>query len=211
VNPVYWFVRGLHTRNMASFFQASGYDDKANSFLLEKNRHYQIAMKLDKNNEPHLSASAYAVMKSGLPESLKQQAIEAELNLGGSGESDTYYWYLHWSNVNELQKQGRFDEADVALQRMKNELAETGQKNTFDKLVKKIEKELKIKKAISENKKIVKKSPPKKAQQSARDHEAFTEEKVKEQYYRNLAVILIVMVVLAVIIFMFELKRRKRK
>lgn len=202
-NPVYWFVRGLYARNLASFYQQQGDHSLVDKMIDEKDKFFLLAMSLDKKNEPHLSASAYAAMKTGLPAEFKQQAIAAELALGGSGESESYYWYLHWSNINELNKAGRLQEATVALDKMKQELSESDHKSDFDVLVKKIDDELKIKK--TENKK------DRSEQKASRDHQAFTEENVGEAYYRYLAIIAAIMAVIIFIVVMVELKRRKMK
>ena len=201
-NPVYWFVRGLHAKNLASFYQHSGAAGQVDKMMKDKNKFYLLAMDKDKKHEPHLSARAYAEMKSALSGTAKQQAIEAELKLGGSGENESYYWYLHWSNVNELQKQGRLEEAEVALNKMKNELGASDQQDVFKVLVNKIDAELK-------NKKIQKSSAPKK-QTAVRDHKAFTEEEVEDNYYRYLLMIAGAMLVMIFIVVIVELRRRKK-
>lgn len=199
LNPVYWFVRGLHAKNLASFYQQLGNSNKALSFIKEKNKYYEMAMSIDKKYEPHLSARAYSAMKSGLSDVLKQQAIKAELDLGGSGENESYYWYLHWSNVNELQKQGRMDEAEDALAAMKKELSESDQKGVFNKLISKIEHQLESKKI----KKEIESPKP------TRDHKAFTEDGEKSDYYYYVIIILGIMFGLVIIAVIFELRRRK--
>ncbi|MDH5394026.1 MAG: hypothetical protein OEY11_12630 [Gammaproteobacteria bacterium] len=142
-NPVYWFVRGLHARNMASFYQQSAQKDRVAENIEAKNKYYQTAMELDKSAQPHLSATAYAVMKPGLPDELKQYAIETELNRGGSGENESYYWYLHWSNINALSQQKRFDEAQRAVDRMQKELRDKGlEDSAYLSLLKKAEAEV---------------------------------------------------------------------
>lgn len=200
LNPVYWFVRGLHAKNLASFYHQLGSSKKSLSFIKEKNKYYAMAMDIDKQYEPHLSARAYAAMKPGLPDVLKQQAIKAELDLGGSGEDESYYWYLHWSNVNELQKQGRIAEAENALAAMKKELSESDQKRVFNKLISKVEYQLKSKKI----KKVI--EPPK----SKRDHKAFTEDGEKSDYYYYVIIIFGIMLGLVVVAVIFELRRRKK-
>lgn len=200
-NPVYWFVRGLNAKNIASFYDQLNNNNKALSFIKDKNKYYAMAMDVDKKYEPHLSARAYAAMKAGLPGALKQQAIKAELSLGGSGENESYYWYLHWSNVNELQKLGRVDEAEAALADMKKELNENDQKDVFNQLVNKIAHELKnknVKKDISSSKP----TPVKKS---------LSEESQKDDYYYYYVAITIgLMLVLIVLGVMFELRRRKK-
>jgi len=202
-NPVYWFVRGLHARNLASYYQGAGDASLVDGLITNKDTFYTRAMTLDKENAPHLSARAYAVMKSGLPAELKQQAIQAELALGGSGEDESYYWYLHWSNVNELQKAGRFEDADAALNKMKEELSASGHQADFDVLMKKIEGELKNKESENKKEHLLQNVEP--------DHQTFTEESMADVYYRYLAIILAMMAVIIIIAVLFELKRRKKK
>jgi len=207
-NPVFWFVKGVHAKNMASFNKQSGNEAKVIHWMDVKTKNYLKAMMLDKENKPHLSAASYAVMKSGLPLPHKQRAVEMELNLGGNGENDSYYWYLHWSNINELQKQNMFKEADEALLRMKQELALSDQADTFSGLVKTVDEELAALKKAAQSKsikKVQKKSPP------VRKHQAFTEEQAEEKYYQYLVLVGIVMAVIIVLLLLFEFKRRKNK
>lgn len=203
LNPGYWFVRGLHAKNLISFNLQKGDVGNISSLVKEKNKYYAVAMDLDKKYSPHLSANAYAAMKSGLPAVLKQQAIKAELALGGSGENESYYWYLHWSNVNELQKQGRMGDAEQALENMKKELKNSGQEHTFKTLVKKIGQQLK------EKKQAMPAADTKLG--SVRNHTSFTEEGVDEEYYRYVMIVLGIMLVLIVVAVMLEIKRRKSK
>ena len=207
-SPVFWFVKGLHAKNMASHFKQRGNDAELSRWLDLKTKYYQRAMQLDKINQPHLSAASYAAMKPGLPPSLKQRAIEMELNLGGNGENDSYYWYLHWSNINELQKQKLFDQADAALQRMKQELEVSDQSDVFESMVKTIDTELREMKLSSTSKQ---KKPNKKALPAVRDHQAFTEEQAEDKYYQYLTLVGLIMLVIIVLLLLFELKRRKNK
>lgn len=201
LNAIYWFVRGLNAKNMASFYQRLGDDSRVVSLIQDKNKFYEKAINMDKDNEPHLTARAYASMKAGLPNDLKLQAIKAELKLGGSGENESYYWYLHWSNVNELKKLGHIDEAQQALADMKKELMESDQKQDFESLVIKIEKDLNKKEKPAANSKV----------DSEREHKAFTEEGVEDDYYRYLVIILGLMLILIVIAVVIEVKRRRKK
>lgn len=201
LNAIYWFVRGLNAKNMASFYQRLGDESQVVSLIQDKNKFYEKAINVDKDNEPHLTARAYASMKAGLPNDLKQQAIKAELTLGGSGENESYYWYLHWSNVNELKKLGRFDEAQQALVSMKNELMKSDQNQDFESLVSKIEKDLNKKEKPAANSKV----------DSEREHKTFTEEGVEDDYYRYLVIILGLMMILIAIAVAIEVKRRRKK
>jgi len=200
INPIYWFIRGLHAKNMASFYQQNNQPDKVVDKIKEKNKFYLKAMSVDKKHSPDLSARAYAAMKSGLPDDSKQQAIAAELGLGGSGESESYYWLLHWSNINELKKLGKLDEAKIALANMKKELAESEQKDTFKSLVDKIDEEIKPKEKPAAEKKAADIKEPK----------AFTEESSGDEYYEYLKILFILMFVLLVVAGFIEYKRRHK-
>ena len=68
-------------------------------------------------------------MKHGLPESLKIEAIQKEVQLGGNAPNESYYWHLHWSLVNSLEQAGRFEEAEAALDNMKQEMENQGVTN----------------------------------------------------------------------------------
>lgn len=208
-NPVFWFVKGLHAKNMASYFKQRDNKTEVSRWLDLKTKFYQKALQLDKTNKPHLSAASYAVMKPGLPPPFKQRAIEMELSLGGNGENDSYYWYLHWSNINELQKQKMFTQAEAALQRMKQELEASGQGDVFESLVKKIDDELRKVKPSSSSKQ--KKSNNENSSPAVRDHQAFTEEQAEEKYYQYLTLVGLVMLVIVVLLLLLELKRRKNK
>ena len=201
-NPVYWFVRGLHAKNLASFYQQSGATGQVDKMMKDKNKFYLLAMDKDKKYEPHLSARAYAEIKSALSGAAKQQAIEAELKLGGSGENESYYWYLHWSNVNELQKQGRLEEAEDALDKMKSELSAGDQQDTFNVLVNKIDNELKNMKR--------QKSSVHSKQTAAKDSKPVVKDKAGNQGYPYFIMIAGIMLVIIIIVVMFELRRRKK-
>jgi len=199
-NPIYWFTRGLHAKNMASFYQQNNQPEKVADKIKKKNKFYLKAMSVDKKHSPDLSARAYAAMKSGLPDESKQQAIAAELGLGGSGESESYYWLLHWSNINELKKLGRMDDAKTALANMKKELAESDQKETFKSLVKKIDKDIKPKEKPAAETKTDRKKEPK----------AFTEESSDDEYYEYLIMLFIAMLILLIVAGLIEYKRRHK-
>lgn len=210
-NPVFRFVQGMHAKNMASFEKKQGNVVAVEKWLMKKDEYYIQALELDKEHKPHLSASAYATMKKSLPEKYKQQAIESELKLGGNGENESYYWYLHWSNINELQKQGRIADAEKALQKMRSELAEQGlSADVYHQLVDKAEHDVVERKNQMENTATAEKVKPQKIKPE-RDHTAFTEENVEGQYYRYLIIIGATMLVLLIVVMLFEIKRRNRK
>ena len=205
-SPVFHFVQGLQARNMAGLEQQLGHEAESAKWMEKKQSSYVMAMTLDKQYSPHLSAAIYATMKKGLSGENKQRAIESELKLGGSGENDSYYWYLHWSNVNQLQKLGKIEEADEALAKMKEEIEQSGRSaEIYKQLAGKAETDLDKKKSQLEQQK------PKQKLKPERDHKAFTEEDVEEEYYGYLLVVGLVMLILIVIGLMFEKRRRKKQ
>jgi len=205
-NPVFRFVQGLQARNMASLEQRLGDAIKSAHWLQKKQDYYVMAMALDKKQSPHLSAAVYATMKKGLSGDEKQQATQNELKLGGSGENDSYYWYLHWSNINQLQKQGKIEEAEKALTAMKKEIEQSGKSAEIY-----LQLAGKAKADLDKKKTQLKQANTKQASKPERDHKAFTEENVEEEYYGYLLVVGLVMLVLIVIGLVFEVRRRKKR
>ena len=128
-DPGLYFLKGLNLSLLSSLYAKQG-NALAPQALKNKLAAYKKAIELDSQTSPKLSAFAYATMKHGLPESLKIKAIQKELKLGGSGDNESQYWYLHWSNINSLQKAGRFQEAQAALNNMKRELKASGIENS---------------------------------------------------------------------------------
>lgn len=123
-NPGLYFLNGLNLSFLAVNYKATNNKDRFESVTKEKIASYKKAMELDKLHDPHLSAIVYSVMKHGLPEDLKIKAIQSELKLGGSGENESNYWFLHWSNIDALQTAGRDKEAEQAFKNMQKELKE---------------------------------------------------------------------------------------
>lgn len=122
--PVYWFIKGLNHRNMASYYFESKDVKLADSQIYKKDMAYRKAIELDKASSNPLSAAIYNSMKHGLPTELKIQATQKELSLGGNIENDSAYWYLHWSNIDQLKKAGRNSEAEQAYKNMQQEMKE---------------------------------------------------------------------------------------
>jgi len=123
-NPAYWFLKGLNHRNLAAYYHSKKQFKLADEQIQKKNTAYQKAIELDKAELKKLSASIYSTMKFGLPEDLKIQATQQELKLGGSADSESAYWYLHWSNIDQLKKAGRDKEAEQAYRNMQKEMKE---------------------------------------------------------------------------------------
>ncbi|MDH5471361.1 MAG: hypothetical protein OEY61_00760 [Gammaproteobacteria bacterium] len=138
-NPLLWFMKGLNYSNLASVYNAQHDVQQADLFITQKNQAYAKAIELDTKNNM-LTAAIYATMKHGLPEDLKIIAIQKELTLGGNGENESDYWFLHWSNINALQQAGRLEEAQQALTNMKAEMLKQDISNPdYEKLTVQIE------------------------------------------------------------------------
>ncbi|HEY9052974.1 MAG TPA: hypothetical protein VIQ03_15590 [Gammaproteobacteria bacterium] len=143
-HPGLHFLKGLNNSLLSGRYKSNNDETSYQKSINDKMTEYQKAMELDLANEPHLSAAMYATMKHGLEGDLKIQAIQSELKLGGNGESESYYWYLHWSNINTLKQAGRLQEAEKALQSMKQELYEKRPEDTlYQTMVEHIDHELK--------------------------------------------------------------------
>ena len=120
--PVYWFIKGLNHQNLASYYNTTNNQQLSETHLNKKNKAYQKILQMSDADTNKLSAAIFSTMKHGLPQDLKIKATENELRLGGNGESDSYYWYLHWSKINQLKLAGKNKEAELAYEDMKKEL-----------------------------------------------------------------------------------------
>ena len=139
---VFWFIRGLHFKNMASYYFDQKKDKLVKDYIDKKNIAYQKSIALSSTANNQLSAAIFSTMKTGLSEDLKIQATKKEIALGGNGDNDSYYWYLHWSNIDQLEKAGRKDEAKTAYKQMQKELKNSGMDmSVYSSLTKKIETE----------------------------------------------------------------------
>lgn len=200
-HPGLHFLKGLNNSLLSGLYKSN--NDQTNYQRLTSNKitEYQKAMELDLENEPHLSAAMYATMKHGLEGDLKIKAIQNELKLGGNGESESYYWYLHWNNINTLKQAGRLQEAEKALQSMKQELAEKHPKDTlYQTMVEHIDQELKL--PSTENRQI---------SQQATESKALQEPKKTDKKQVIIWVIVIISVLAIFLLMLYELVLRKKK
>ncbi|MFW2371851.1 MAG: hypothetical protein ACN4GM_01920 [Gammaproteobacteria bacterium] len=141
-NPLLWFLQGLNYNNLASLYFNTDIL-RSQQYTAKKLSAYEQAMKLDKTQQPHLSAAIYSTMKHALPMDKKITAIQKELSLGGNGENESYYWYLHWSNIHSLTQAGRLDEAQQATQKMQRELEASGHSNdNYQQILKQVKAEV---------------------------------------------------------------------
>jgi len=139
---VFWFIRGLHFKNMASYYFDRKKPQLVKDYIDKKNLAYQKSIELSSTANNQLSAAIFSTMKPGLSDDLKIQATKKEITLGGNGDNDSYYWYLHWSNIDQLEKAGRKDEAKTAYKQMQKELKNSGMDmSVYGSLTKKIETE----------------------------------------------------------------------
>lgn len=199
---VYWFIKGLHSKNLASHYLEAGDKGSFKKQLSNKNQYYKKSMALAKQAPEQLSSSIYSAIKHGLEKEFKIQAIQSELALGGSGESDSHYWYLHWSNIDQLKKIGRHKEAEKAYSNMQKELKTSGQDlSVYNKLSTQIEKTtLKTREQTAA-------VPVKQVRKEVK--------KKKDKPIDNKKIVIIVTISLAVlsllIVTMYELVLKKRK
>lgn len=158
----FWFIRGLNYKNIAAYYFENQNPQLVKSYIHKKNAAYKNAIDLSGTEDNKLSAPIFSTMKPGLPEDLKIQATKSEISLGGNGENDSYYWYLHWSNIDQLEKAGRKDEAKSAYKKMQEELQKSGMDmSIYTSLTEKIESEtLKITSPAPESKNRSKSKPP---------------------------------------------------
>jgi len=204
---IYWFIRGLQHRNIASVYIADNNFASANIHLKMKNAAYKKSLELVTTTNNKLSAAIFSTMKHGLPEDLKIAATKNELELGGNGESDSYYWYLHWSNIDQLKKAGRDEEAQQAFKNMQKELKNSNQDvSIYNDLTKKIKST------------TLKKAAPQKTKSNPKPEKKLKKE-VKENpntNNKNLKYTIIVSIVLASImtllaVTLYEMKKKKKK
>jgi len=141
-DPVIWFLQGLNYNNLASLYYSA--DPVGSQQYIAKKLHaYDQAMKFDETQQPHLTAPIYATMKHALPINKKITAIQKELSLGGNGENESYYWYLHWSNIHNLTQAGRLDEAQQATRQLQRELLASGHSdNNYQQILKQVKNEV---------------------------------------------------------------------
>lgn len=138
---IYWFLKGLNHRNLAAYYIEANKPKLADSHIYNKDLAYKKSIELDKTSSDNMSASIYNAMKHGLPQDIKIKAIQKELSLGGNGDSDSAYWYLHWSNIDQLKKAGRDEEAEQAYKNMQKEMKDDGANmSVYGALNKSIEK-----------------------------------------------------------------------
>lgn len=151
--PLYWFISGLNHNNLAALYTAQENASGITQQIELRNLAYQKAMLLDQTLPLRLSATIYATMKYGLPAADKIKAIKNEISQGGSGDSDTQYIQLHWSQVNALEKSGRHDEAQLALKEMQREINRLDLKNPdYQLIVDRAQKEINQGRAADEKK-----------------------------------------------------------
>lgn len=196
-NAMFWFIKGLQHRNMAAFYTESNNSQLASSHIRHKDNAYKKAIELDRSSKNKLSAAIYSTMKHGLPQDLKIEATQNELALGGNTESDSQYWYLHWSNIDQLEKAGRKKEAEDAYKKMQQELKDSDMnKNIYKKLNTKIEKD------TFKNRKTQKKI------QKVKEH---PDKPLIEMKYLIIYIISIISFLLLVSVTIYEVRKMKKK
>lgn len=198
----YWFIRGLHNRNMAAYYSSSN-QALSKQYISKKNEAYKKSLELSSEPSQLLSASIYNTMKAGLPQDLKILATQAELQQGGSGDSESSYWYLHWSNVDQLQKAGREEEAEKAFKQMQKEMQENKvDMSVYGDLTKQVEKQ-------TFNKNNEPASKPETSAQAEEKSEKSTP--ISKELIMNTLLILSIVSLILVTFYEFVIRKRKTK
>lgn len=198
---VIWFIRGLHYRNMASYYAASTEKTFAADLIDKKNTAYKQALALAQKSPDILSAAIYSTMKHGLSKDLKISATQNELAMGGNGESDSHYWYLHWSNIDQLKKAERNKEAENAFEKMKQELKDSGMDmSIYEELNQQIEKQ-----TFNKSDKITNK-PVKQQHKKTR-----TEENPVDTKFIIIISLVVFAIILLIAVTVYELVIKKKK
>lgn len=200
---IFWFIKGLHHKNMASYYTDEKNSSLTNSHLSLNIDAFKKSIQLAQLPNNQLSASIFSTMKHSLPQDLKIEATKNEIALGGNGDNDSYYWYLHWSNIDQLEKAGRKEEAKQAYQKMQRELKNSdADQSIYQPLTKKIETD------------TFNQLPPKKAQARTPKPEKNKKEKPKvyeTKYIVILSVILLSIVSIVAVTAYEVLQNRKKK
>lgn len=206
-DATYWFIRGLQQKNLAALNINSNKSKLAAKHINKKNMAYEKAMLLDKNKK-ELTAAIFSTMKPGLPERLKISATKNEIASGGNADNDSYYWYLHWSNIDQLKKAGRDDEAKAAYKKMQKELKSSNMDmSIYGSLTQKIESKT-FNNSLNPDKEKTKKIKPKK-----KTPESQTEPETKHDK-RLLIILALIMFslvsIIGVAIYDFRKKRNRK-
>jgi hypothetical protein len=131
----WYFIQGLNDLNIISILQQiqteSNIDNQAEIDKFDQlvQQAFKKAMAADKKSQ-ELSPNMYATMQRALSGNLKIQALQKELSLGGSGESEASYWFKHWQVIGALKDAGRYQEAEQAIRTMQGELEQAGLQNS---------------------------------------------------------------------------------
>ena len=205
-SAVFWFIKGLHHKNMASYYSEEKNLPLAKSQMTLNNEAFGKSIKLAKQPGNQLSSSIFSTMKHSLPQDLRIEVTKNEIKLGGNGDNDSYYWYLHWSNIDQLEKAGRKEEAKQAYKQMQRELkASDADMSIYQTLTSKIETETLN---ISTQKKVKPKAQkPEKAEKK--------KEKEKPKVYETKYVVILGVILLSIIsvvaVTAYEIMHNRKK
>lgn len=197
--PLYWFISGLNHNNLAALYTAQENANGVTQQIELRNLAYQKAMLLDQTLPLRLSATIYATMKYGLPAADKIKAIKNEISQGGSGDNDSQYIQLHWSQVNALEKSGRHDEAQLALKEMQREINRLDLKNPdYQLIVNRAQKEINQGRAAEEKKTADQQSETKKTILTSNPSKPFNKNILWVIFFAALALVSAWMIVRAI-------------
>lgn len=84
---VFWFIKGLHHKNMASYYTDEKNTPLTNSQISLNNDAFKKSIQLAQLPNNQLSASIFSTMKHSLPQDLKIEATKNEIALGEIGRA----------------------------------------------------------------------------------------------------------------------------
>lgn len=129
---VLWFIKGLNFKNRLlaleelKTFGSRNLQPVINQTVDYMQKAFNKAIQLDQVKKQKLTAKMYGTMKHNLSSNDRIDALQNELELGGSGDNESQYWFSHWDVIGSLQDEGRFEEAENALYNMKKEMVSAG-------------------------------------------------------------------------------------
>jgi len=205
-SAIFWFIKGLHHKNMASYYTEEKNLPLTKSHMTLNNEAFGKSIKLAELPGNQLSSSIFSTMKHSLPQDLRIEVTKNEIKLGGNGDNDSYYWYLHWSNIDQLEKAGRKEEAKQAYKKMQRELkASDADMSIYQTLTKKIETEtlnLSPQKKFQAETSQAKQVKPKKEKEKT---------KVYETKYIVILAVILISILSIVVVTAYEVMQNKNK
>ncbi|MCP4432513.1 MAG: hypothetical protein GY806_16180 [Gammaproteobacteria bacterium] len=170
-DPLIWFLSGLNQNNLAevqyliildkSGQQKASKDINVSNYNIARSRSYDNAIRLDSPQPHQLSSSIYATMGYGLSNRQKVKTYSRELELGSPAENESNEWFMHWAKIDVLVHEKKIDEAQQALQELKQLLKQRKKTDSaYSSIVDRAETQVASEVKTSENRKAVSTSKP---------------------------------------------------